>query len=208
MPRSRTADRRPTRAAVAPPAAWDVQPGETTKAFGCFVSYRDLGWRRSLSDARSALAADGVSVSVQHLRKLSADWDWMERARAFDAWEDQEKIRVRLEAMLAADAAARALAVRGLAVRDGILDTAERVTALLNAKLDRLGPEGVPLPDVLRMVQIVATVAPSLVSPDADPLDGLDADALEALRQIAEAVAAVPEHETPHETPDAETPAA
>lgn len=68
--------------AVAPAALaiWDMQPGETSKAYEAFRQYRDLGVTRSLSDV-SAMLHKSVTV----LGRWSRANRWVERAAAFDA---------------------------------------------------------------------------------------------------------------------------
>jgi hypothetical protein len=61
-------------------SSWQRQRGEPARAHALFSSYLALGPGRSLpSLARSGLA------SLSHLRKLSARWQWRERAASWQA---------------------------------------------------------------------------------------------------------------------------
>lgn len=63
---------------------WEQQPGETTKKYGQFVTYRDLGRARTLPRAAELLQRHPVTV-----RKASAEFRWLERAEAYDRHLDQ-----------------------------------------------------------------------------------------------------------------------
>lgn len=66
-----------TRAAVLSP--WDIQPGETAKAYEAFAVYRDAGASRSLADTGRKL---GKNLTT--LGEWSSKNGWVERARAWD----------------------------------------------------------------------------------------------------------------------------
>lgn len=68
-------------------AAWDMQQGETPKAYAAFVAYRDLG-----PGARSMQkAADAIGKSWGTVRDWHDRWAWRSRAIAYDAMLEQEK---------------------------------------------------------------------------------------------------------------------
>lgn len=58
---------------------WDIQEGESAKAYEAFAVYRDLGAERSIERVAETLHKDHT-----FLRKWSARYQWVERARAFD----------------------------------------------------------------------------------------------------------------------------
>lgn len=58
---------------------WERQKDESSKAFEGFTVYRDMGAERSLAKAGRSL---GKSKTL--LEKWSSQWNWVERARAYD----------------------------------------------------------------------------------------------------------------------------
>ena len=77
---------------------WERQPGEGAKPFEAFCVYRDLGPDRS-----SYKVADQLSKSRQLMSRWSAQYNWVERAAAWDAEQD----RIARREMLAEMAATR-----------------------------------------------------------------------------------------------------
>jgi len=62
---------------------WDRLPGESQKAFGAFVKFRDANERHVTEVARE------LTCSKQNVWKWSVRWRWEERAGAFDIHQDQ-----------------------------------------------------------------------------------------------------------------------
>ncbi|WP_328434566.1 hypothetical protein [Streptomyces sp. NBC_00425] len=58
---------------------WERQPGETPKKHGQFVTYRDIGRTRTLTEA-----AQRLTLAYGHVRNLAADGRWRERVDAYD----------------------------------------------------------------------------------------------------------------------------
>lgn len=71
--------------------AWELQPGEPTRAYECFAVYRDLGPNRT----RKA-AAEALGVSAAALRDPYGRFSWEDRVRAYDLERDRAN-RVKLE---------------------------------------------------------------------------------------------------------------
>lgn len=69
--------------------AWDQQPGESELWFGRFDVYRAMGRKRTMRKARALLLAQGVpEVGVlDNWQRMSSQWNWVERAKAFDRYE-------------------------------------------------------------------------------------------------------------------------
>lgn len=59
---------------------WDRQPGETSKAYAHFQVFLDMGADRTLQKV-----ADTVAKSEQYIRRLSVQYGWQDRARAWDS---------------------------------------------------------------------------------------------------------------------------
>lgn len=122
--------------------AWDRQPGEPSKCFAAFRTFRDLApTSRRLEDV-----ATQVGVTSRALRNWANDWDWWARA---DAWDD-ECYRVedveRMEAIRTMHAnhrrAGRAVLLKAMAalnlVEPGAIPVATAARLLeLGAKLER-----------------------------------------------------------------------
>lgn len=113
---------RPTLRAVADDETvpWDRHPGESAKAYAAFIAYRDMGPTRSLRK----LAAREDMTKVGQLGKWSSEWNWPERAVAFDGWQDREW---RLEQV---EARKSMLRTHAAVARTGIAKAAERIRAL------------------------------------------------------------------------------
>lgn len=59
---------------------WDRQPGETSKAYQAFVTYRDLGHDRTQLSVEKALGKSKALIS-----RWAAAHDWVRRAAAWDS---------------------------------------------------------------------------------------------------------------------------
>lgn len=71
--------------------AWELQPGESTRAYECFAVYRDLGPNRT-----RVAAAEQLKVSTASLKDWFSRNAWEDRVRAYDLERDRAN-RVRLE---------------------------------------------------------------------------------------------------------------
>jgi hypothetical protein len=73
--------------------AWQQQPGESDRAFEAFTCYRTLEpGERSLAKVGSELVK-----STTLLSRWSARWQWVERAREWDAHLDRCRLEHRIE---------------------------------------------------------------------------------------------------------------
>lgn len=71
-----------TQPQTTPPAnarPWERQPGESARAYAAARAYFELGPPRSLRTV-----ADILTKSTRHLERLSSQWQWVERAAAYD----------------------------------------------------------------------------------------------------------------------------
>lgn len=149
---------------------WGPIPGESTKAFAAFETFRDLGPARTLREAAGIHYGrdDGPSQGeYDTLRRWSAQHDWAERAQHFDSWLRMEKRdAIQRHMVERADEHARretALKERALEIRE---KAAEKALLMLKAPLykqERIvsGPDG----EDVRLVMVpagwsMATVAP------------------------------------------------
>ena len=79
-------------------ALWEQQPGESSRAFGAFCVYRDLGVSRSLRAAAAAYY-QRVSASLERqIDKWSSKFRWVERAGAWDRHLDSQARRAQEQA--------------------------------------------------------------------------------------------------------------
>lgn len=121
---------------------WNKQKGESSKAFGAFRLYREMGAARSIPKVRDAMGKD--SGYDRWLEKWSSKFDWVARSEAFDAFEDEQKQAERQAAREAArdvlvnNAMALANKLVALALGNGKGLTSAQVAALRDA-LDRAG---------------------------------------------------------------------
>jgi len=67
---------------------WDHQPGEGTKAFEAFKTYRDMGPKRTI------MAAVKIMTGKDNTRGRMDVWstqnDWVNRVQSYDRWMDQQ----------------------------------------------------------------------------------------------------------------------
>lgn len=85
---------------------WTRQKGERTKSYHLFTIYRDLGPNRSQRRAHEKhvkmVQDEGDSkvkpVSLQQFERYSSDWNWVERAEAYDDYlEEKSRLNNELE---------------------------------------------------------------------------------------------------------------
>lgn len=68
--------------------AWERQPGETSKAFGAFCIYRDIGPQRSMPQV---LEIGNLSCKLNNLETWCTRYSWVARAAAYDDYLDSIK---------------------------------------------------------------------------------------------------------------------
>ena len=78
------------------PELWELQPGETARAFEAFRKYRDLGPSRSIAKVGKELGKNRVT-----LEDWSSKYDWVKRAAAWDAEVDRIARQEQLQAIKA-----------------------------------------------------------------------------------------------------------
>ncbi len=66
---------------------WFRQKGESRKAYEAFAIYRDLGAART-----QAKVATHLGKSIKLMQRWSANYEWVDRAAAFDANEEWERM--------------------------------------------------------------------------------------------------------------------
>ncbi|MGW4007944.1 hypothetical protein [Streptomyces sp. BSE6.1] len=64
---------------------WERQPGESAHKHGQFVTYRDVGRTRTLTEA-----ARRLTLAYGHVRNLAAQYRWRERVEAYDRHLDRQ----------------------------------------------------------------------------------------------------------------------
>jgi hypothetical protein len=78
---------------------WQQLPGETDKAYQAFVVYRNLEPdERSLARVGSELVKSRTLLS-----RWSAKWSWVERARAWDNYQEVRRLEKRIQEKQAMD---------------------------------------------------------------------------------------------------------
>lgn len=101
---------------------WDRQQGETSKAYAAFITYRDQGEDRS-----AQRVADELGKSRTLIQRWCTDWNWIDRAAAWDSMPSRKTEEAYAE--MAADIAAQHRAL------------SDKLMARLSQNLDLL-PEG------------------------------------------------------------------
>jgi hypothetical protein len=79
-------------------APWEQQPGESTRAFGAFCVYRDLGPMRSLRAAAVAFYGRETRSVERQFDTWSSAFRWVERAGAWDRHLDAAARLAQVEA--------------------------------------------------------------------------------------------------------------
>lgn len=102
---------------------WEPLAGESSKAYRAFASYLELGPRRSLRRLGE------TSAKVRQLEVWSSKYNWVARARAFDAWRARED---RLDQV---DAARRMRRAHAAVASTMILKGAERIREIDSKRL-------------------------------------------------------------------------
>src|SRR6516164_8756210 len=69
---------------------WEQQTGESSRAYGAFCAYRDLGPRRSLRAAATAFYGRASAALERQLDNWSRAFSWVERTSAWDGHLDAE----------------------------------------------------------------------------------------------------------------------
>ena len=107
--------------AFAAPSPWVRQPNETSRQFAVFCTYRDLHpLERSLVEVGRKLG-----VTKTYVERLSARYDWVKRAGAFDDEQDrlaQSQRARRIEEMNVRHARIASTALRKVEERLEMLD--------------------------------------------------------------------------------------
>jgi hypothetical protein len=73
-----------------PAVVWEQQPKESSRAYGAFCAYRDLGPRRSLRAAAEAFYGRSSAALESQVDKWSRAFGWVERVGAWDRHLDAE----------------------------------------------------------------------------------------------------------------------
>jgi hypothetical protein len=77
---------------------FERQPKEGSKAWKCFVIYRDMGEDRSIARVREVLGESAGSQAL--LERWSARWGWRERCEAWENELDRVKRETDLQAVV------------------------------------------------------------------------------------------------------------
>lgn len=138
--------------------AWERQHGEPTKAHGAFRIYRDT----NPAQRDIAQVAERVSISPRRAREWAVEWQWRQRADAWDdachRIEDQE----RLEAIRSMHAMHR---------RAGRAAIVKAVQAL-----SLIEPEKMPIASVARFLELGAKLERSTLIVSVEELQGVETD--------------------------------
>jgi hypothetical protein len=136
-------------------AVWERQPGEPTKLHAAFRIFRDLpGAQRQV-----ATVAEQVDISERRAREWAVEWNWRERA---DAWDD---------ACHRVEDAERIEAIRSM---HAIHRRAGRAAVVKAAQaLALIDPAEMPIGAVARFMQLGANLERSTLIVSVEELQGL-----------------------------------
>ena len=71
---------------------WEIQPGESSKAFEAFVVYRDMEKPRSIRTVAQTLSKSSTLIA-----RWSSAYDWVKRVTAWDAEQDRIARKMQLD---------------------------------------------------------------------------------------------------------------
>lgn len=137
--------------------AWDRQHSEPTKAYAAFRMYRD----QPSSQRNLQAVAEAVGVTARMVRRWAQNWDWRNRA---DAWDDtchRAEDQERLEAIRSMHAVHRRVG------RAAITKAA--------LALQALNPESMPPSIIARLLDLGAKLERSTLIVSVEELQGIDA---------------------------------
>ncbi len=91
-----------------PAQPWERQPGEPDKAWLAFRIFRDIGPKRSYDETARRYYAPNEQAGEAHsgrkksragssIKRWAHEWNWNERAAAFDAYLDREAVAAQAE---------------------------------------------------------------------------------------------------------------
>jgi len=72
---------------------WEKQPGETAKAFAAFVAFKNI---EPAFRSQVRVASD-LGKSRQQIQRWASEWDWDERASAYDEEQEDKLLASRIE---------------------------------------------------------------------------------------------------------------
>jgi hypothetical protein len=136
---------------------WERLPGETSKAWEAFSTYRDLGKRRGISKASAVLGK-----TKRQLEAWSSKFDWVSRAAAFDVYHD----RRRLESALNSDCELHGRKLEAFRLQNEQMGQAQmmicgELLSIAQAEIQRIKKSKVELGlrDILALVSTAARIA-------------------------------------------------
>jgi hypothetical protein len=138
--------------------AWERQHGESSRVHGAFRIYRDLP--RTQRDI--AKVAEQVGISPRRAREWAVEWQWRERAGAWDDACHQIEDQERLEAIRSMHAMHR---------RAGRAAIVKAVQAL-----STVDPTDMPIAAVARLLELGAKLERSTLTVSVEELQGIELD--------------------------------
>ena len=141
---------------------WDRQPGESTKFYGAFRIFRDL----PPTQRRLATVGEQSHISERRCRSLAVEWNWRERA---DAWDD---------ACHVVEDAERLEAIRQMHSTHRRAGRAAMVKAL--QALQYLAPDNLTPANIARLMELGAKLERSTLIVSVEELQGIEVEDEEA----------------------------
>lgn len=116
---------------------WTRRKGESSKAYGLFCKYRDIGPSRTLEMVIENLTEDH-QTSPDSLKQFSRKWDWVRRAEDYDDYLDEQQREKNLESIREMNERQAADAVliqkEGLSALQSVYDDSESKAAIETRK--------------------------------------------------------------------------
>ena len=147
-------------------------PNESNRHYAMFAAWRDLGPGRTVKGEATldavAVPNGGKRPDERNLRRLMKRWHWQERAQAWDAHLDAERVAAQVEANVLLD-------VEGYRDRQQklgkvMLEATIRLVTLANGRLAELKPGDLRPQDVPRFFEVATKVAAAASSAEAQAI--------------------------------------
>jgi hypothetical protein len=180
-------------------AAWERQAGESSRAFAAFVHYRDRGPSRSLDKAwQSAHPQKSHRRRSKTWATWSSRWNWVDRARLFDADVDRQVREKRAAQIVAAQDRHIRQSVAIQSAGSGLLKVfLESMPAMLPKLLSAASTQPKAFAELWHEIRAFALVLPHAVNIERSalglPTESVNVDVVPPDMRFANAVAADPE---------------
>lgn len=151
---------------AAPP--WERLPRESNPAWLAFQAYRDMGLERTTAKVSKAL-----DLASSMIWEWSRRWDWVERCRAYDAYQQRLKDEAHDREMVAA---AELWERRRLKAAGHKWDVSKQLASVVRRKLESIeDPSKIDINDLIKLATLMNALMDSALATAEGADDSFDA---------------------------------